>query len=160
MQLPVSLIQNYIKFKSQAQQGLSGCLDIDIDEINKFLSAFPRVKQALRSFMYFFMNRPFCCLIFENVFTKIDLFRVHFKLGTFCLIWNLSIFTEKFSFSRSGHTTIQDGLLNKSRDLFSKPSLIVVCPLRENESFSVKIERFQIKQNVPNLKWTLVDMQL
>ena len=35
-------------------------------------------------------------------------------------------------FSWSGHTTIQDAWLNKSRDLFSQASWIVVCPLQEN----------------------------
>ena len=46
---------------------------------------------------------------------------------------------SKCLFSRSGHTTIQDGLLNKSRDLFSKASWIVVCPLHENECFQGKM---------------------
>ena len=45
---------------------------------------------------------------------------------------------SKCLFSRSGHTTIQDGLLNKSRDLFSKAFCIVVYPLRENEHFETK----------------------
>ena len=46
--------------KSQAPQGFSGCLDIDNDEMNNkfFLSASPRVKQTLRSLLYFRMKQP------------------------------------------------------------------------------------------------------
>ena len=93
-----------------------------------------------------------------RVFSEINLLgRVRKILESFFYIKGFEIsirdvnLVSKCLFSRSGHTTIQDGLLNKSRDLFSKASF-VVCPLRENESFFVKMERFQIKQNVPNLK--------
>ena len=53
-------LKNAKSLKSQAPQGFSGCLDIDNDEMNKkkILSASPRVKQTLRSLLYFRMKRP------------------------------------------------------------------------------------------------------
>ena len=51
-------LKNTKSLKSQAPQGFSGCLDIENDEMNKkiFLSASLRVKQTLRSSLYFRMK--------------------------------------------------------------------------------------------------------
>ena len=58
--LSVGCPENAKSLKSQAPQGFPGCLDIENDEMNKknFLSASLRVKQTLRSSLYFRMKRP------------------------------------------------------------------------------------------------------
>ena len=102
--------------------------------------------------------------------------RVHLKLGAFCLIWNLSIFTAK---SRSGLTQfkIPWWISNRSYDMILpyKNKITIDYEISNigfnfNQNltketwivslryFAVKMERFQIKPKVLNLKCTLVYM--
>ena len=92
-----------------------------------------------------------------------------FKLSTFCLIWKLPIFTRvsilNFFISSSSQIFIKTKTIKRSKTIVFDPYyifvLINVCLLwlikKFNMDILVKIGSFQIKQNVLNLKSTLIN---